>query len=127
MGLLQTLLDDVVSLPKSDTDVKRHPDRSTSFRVTTGYAMVNAFFQAVDCVAMPFLLLLLWSSGLHGIVRWPLMLLALFSAGFSLYQALYFFIKPTYTYISFKDRLLGETAIGHVLSALLGLRIHYRI
>jgi len=127
MGLLQSLIDEVVSLPASVKAVELHPHGTTSYRVPLGYALVNAFLQTVDCVVMPALVVLLWGSGFHGIVRWPLIILAAFSAGFSLFQALFYFLKPADRYVAFTDRLLGETAVGQVLAALLGLRIHYRI
>jgi hypothetical protein len=127
MGLLQALFDEVISLPGGIKDTDFEPDRVTSHRVPVGYALVNGFFQTLDCVVMPALVVLLWGSGFHGIVRWPLIILAAFSAGFSLFQALFYFLKPADRYVAFTDRLLGETAVGQVLAALLGLRIHYRI
>jgi hypothetical protein len=127
MGLVQSLIDEVVSLPTSVESVQLHAHGTTSYRVPLGYAVVNAFLQTVDCVVMPALVVLLLGSGFHGVVRWPLVAVASFSAGFSLLQVLYYFIAPVDKYVGFGDRLLGETAVGHLLAALFGLRIHYRI
>lgn len=126
MGLLQALFDEVISLPGGIRDTDFEPDRVTSYRVPLGYALVNAFFQALDCLLMPLVVLHLWNTSLSALVRWPLLILAAFSAGFSLLQALYFFIRPTHTYVVFQDRMLGETAIGQLVAAMLGLRIRYR-
>ena len=126
MGLLQSLFDEVVSLPSSIKDLDISPDRTTSYRVPLGYALVNAFFQALDCLLIPLVVLQLWNSTMSALLRWPLLVLFTFSAGFSLLQALYFFMRPTQTYVGFRDRVLGETAIGQLVAAMLGLRIRYR-
>jgi hypothetical protein len=48
-----------------------------------------------------------------------------FSSVFSIFQVLYWFIKPSDNYVSLKDRILGETAIGAFLSSVLKLKIAY--
>lgn len=126
MGLLQSLFDEVVSLPSSIKDLDISPDRTTSYRVPLGYSLVNAFFQAIDCLVMPAVVLHLWQGALPGLLRWPLLLLTAFSAGFSLLQAVHYLISPTNRYVGLADRLLGETAIGYLVAAILGLRIRYR-
>jgi hypothetical protein len=126
MGLLQALFDEVVSLPGGIKDTDFEQDRVTSHRVPVGYALVNGFFQSLDCLLMPLVVHYLWNSALPALLRWPLLILAAFSAGFSLLQALYYFIRPTHTYVGFQVRILGETAIGQLVAALFGLRIRYR-
>lgn len=126
MGLLQSLFDEVVSLPSSFKDLDISPDRITSYRAPLGYALVNAFFQSLDCLLMPLVVLNLWNSALPGLLRWPLLVLSAFSAGFSLWQAPNYFIWPTRPCVGPRDRVLGETAIGLLVAAMLGLRIHYR-
>jgi hypothetical protein len=124
MGLLQALFDEVISLPGGIEDKDFHAGRTTSHRVPLGYALVNAFFQCVDCLLMPLVVLHLWNSTMSALLRWPLLVLTAFSAGFSLLQALCFFIRPTQTYAGFVDRLLGETTIGCLVAAVFGLHIH---
>jgi hypothetical protein len=41
------------------------------------------------------------------------------------YQVIYWFIKSPDDYVSFKDRLMGETAIGAILSSVFRLKIYY--
>lgn len=126
MGLLQSLFDEVVPLPSSIKDLDISTDRITSYRTPLGYALVNAFFQGLDCLLMPLVVLLLWNSALPGLLRLPLLVLSAFSAGFSLWQARYYFIWPTRPYVGSQEGIFGETTIGLLVAAMLGLRIRYR-
>ena len=87
---------------------------------TLRHALPNAIFQFLDCITIPLFTLMLITDVLHhfSIGMSLIALLGVFSSLFSIFQLLYFFIKPVDTYLSFRDRILGETAIGSLASAI---------
>ena len=123
MGLILELVDEIIPLrPKGNskiTDVNFEQGIMTE-TWTLRHALPNAIFQFVDCIIMPLLAFKLIMGLLHhfSILALIIAALAVFSSLFSIFQFLYFFIKPVDTYLSFRDRILGETAIGSLASAL---------
>jgi hypothetical protein len=83
------------------------------------------FFQFIDCLVIPYFTLNLL-AGLYnfGLLKWVLILSGVFSSVFSIIQSIYYFLIPTENYKNpFLGRILGETAIGILLSALFKIKI----
>ncbi len=123
MGLVLELVDEIIPVrPKGNskiTDISFEQGIKTELW-TLRHALPNAIFQFLDCVIIPVLAVNLTTGIVHHFSIWALSIaiVAVFSSVFSILQFLYFFIKPTDTYLSFTDRLLGETAIGCLASAI---------
>jgi hypothetical protein len=83
-------------------------------------------FQIIDCIIIPyFTWIILLKLKLNFNLLLALLLGVLFlSSLFSLLQVLYYFIKPFDKYINFSDRLIGETSIGALLSAIFKIPIN---
>ena len=130
MGLILELVDEVLPIrPKSysritDIDIEK---KIRTERFTLRHAIPNAFFQIIDCIIMPVIAWVLVKIVLKdfSILYALLAVFAVFSSVFSIWQFLYYFIKPVDTYLSFWYRFLGETALGCLLSAL--FRLHFKI
>ena len=125
MGFIQSLVDEIIPFPKQTKDMEFLSNKVIRYTVPVSYAFLNAFFQFIDCIVMPVLLLFLLSSKLQGMLKWPLIAIVAFSCIFSLSQFLRFFIVPVDNYCSFKDRLLGETALGYFCASIFKVPIYY--
>lgn len=127
MGLIKELFDEVIPLPDSRVNHINLKGEISSYHYKFWYALLNLIFQVIDCIVIPFYALLCYESLKNG---WGLLkiggLFALgFSTLFSFYQTVYWFFKSPDNFVSFKDRLLGETAIGAFLSAVFRIKINY--
>jgi len=130
MGLIRELFSEIIELPDQFTiSTSELKEKVLVLTYNKSYAILNFFFQIIDCIIIPFYTMKAIHSLLAGFHFFVLIgcILGLCSSTFSIGQSLYYFIKPVDKYINFKNRLLGETALGVLLSALFGIRIrHYR-
>jgi hypothetical protein len=127
MGLIRELFDELIPLPKDKVHEFNTETKINTFYFKFPYAFLNAVFQIIDCIIIPFYALMFFASLKHqfSIVTLIILILLGFSSVFSFYQVLYWFFKPSDDYVSLKDRLLGETTIGAFLSSLLKIKIAY--
>lgn len=125
MGFIQSLIDEIAPFPKQAKEMEVLPNHIIRYKVSFAYAFLNACFQSIDCIVVPIVLIMLFKIHLLIILKYLLIAALSFSSIFSIYQFLRYLIVPVDNYVSLKDRLLGETAIGHLFAAILGLRISY--
>jgi hypothetical protein len=125
MGLVRELFDEVIPLPNA-MQSKIIGKNEMSGVYNLGYAVLNTTFQIIDCIIIPYFT---WIILLKLKLNFDLLLALLFgflflSSLFSLLQVLYYFIKPADKYINFSDRIIGETSIGALLSAIFKIPIN---
>ena len=127
MGLVRELFDEIIPLPDARVNQINAAGKIHSYYFRFTYAFLNLIFQVIDCVIIPFYTLMLFMSLKHGggFMKTGLLLVLVFSSLFSFYQVVYWFIKSPDDYVSFKDRIMGETAIGAILSSVFRLKIYY--
>jgi uncharacterized membrane protein YuzA (DUF378 family) len=127
MGLIRELYDELIPLPKDKVHEFNRETKINTFYFRFSYAFLNAIFQIIDCIIIPFYAWLFLANLKHqfSVITLIIFILLGFSSVFSIIQVLYWFIKPSDDYISLKDRILGETAIGAFLSSVLKLKIAY--
>ena len=128
MGLIRELYDELIPLPKDKVHEFNIGTKINTFYFKFPYAFLNAIFQIIDCIIIPFYALMFITNLKHQFSIIPLIITIIlcFSSVFSIFQVLYWFIKPSDNYVSLKDRILGETAIGAFLSSILKIKIaHY--
>jgi hypothetical protein len=127
MGLIRELYDELIPLPKDKVHEFNMETKINTFYFRFPYAFLNAIFQIIDCIIIPFYAWVFLANFKHhfSIITLIIVVLLCFSSVFSIYQVLYWFLKPTDDYVSLKDRILGETAIGAFLSSILKLKIAY--
>lgn len=125
MGLIRELYDELIPLPKDKVHEFNMETKINTFYFKFPYAFLNAVFQIIDCIIIPFYAMMFIASLKHhfSIITLVITVLLGFSSVFSFYQVLYWFLKPTDDYVSLKDRILGETAIGAFLSSVLKIKI----
>jgi hypothetical protein len=125
MGLIKELFTELIELPQSaDTSIDLERDL-VILDYNAKYAIVNLFFQILDCLVIPYFTLVMLSKNLD-FINMIIVLVLGFSAVFSILQSLYFLIKPTNKYASFYHQLLGETALGILFASFLNIQIkHY--
>ena len=124
MGLIRELIDEIIPLPKqADTIPLGDKEFASVYRV--GYTFLNLIFQAIDCVIIPVLTYLIFSEAISvGLLRWPLIIVGGLASGFSILQALYYFIQPPENYRNpIQGRVFGETAIGAFVAAIISMEI----
>ena len=127
MGLLLELIDEVLPIRPKGKSTLTNIDIENGLRTevwTMRHALPNAIFQFIDCIIIPFYTIQ-WTIGLLNHFTFGNFLLALlgaFSSVFSIFQFLNYLLKPVETYLSVRDKLIGETAIGSLLSALLNIQ-----
>lgn len=125
MGLVRELFDEVIPLPNAmQSKIIGKNEMSSVYNIS--YAFLNALFQIIDCIIIPYFT---WVILLKLKSNFDLLLALLFgglflSSLFSLIQVLYYFIKPADKYINFSDRIIGETSIGALLSAIFKIPIN---
>ena len=125
MGLVRELFDEVIPLPNA-MQSKIIGNNEMIYVYNIGYAFLNAVFQIIDWIIIPYFT---WVILLELKLNFNLLLALLFgvsflSSLFSLIQVIYYFIKPADKYINFSDRIIGETSIGALLSALFKIPIN---
>lgn len=125
MGLLQTLIDEIIPFPSPIGKLNLLPNNTVQYAVPVGYALLNLLFQMVDCIVVPVMFICILQANGLGYIRFAILVLLAFSWAFSWLQVLRFFIAPHDKYCSFKDRLLGETAIGYFMAAIFRWKISY--
>lgn len=127
MGLVRELFDEIIPLPHARVNQINAAGKIHSYYYRFTYAFLNLIFQVIDCAIIPFYTLMLFKSLNHGggFMKIGLLIILGFSTLFSFYQVVYWFIKSPDDYVSFKDRLMGETAIGAFLSSLFRIKIYY--
>jgi hypothetical protein len=93
------------------------------------YAFINAVFQFIDCIAIPQLTWMVLSGNIQlGIFHWVVVIVGFLATLFSWFQVIKFFLSPTNKYTNpVIGRLLGETAIGALLSALFRIPIQSQV
>jgi|688.fasta_scaffold863740_3 hypothetical protein len=125
MGLVRELFDEVIPLPNAmQSKIIGKNEMSAVYNIS--YASLNALFQIIDCIIIPYFT---WVILLKIKSNFDLLLALLFgvsflSSLFSLIQVIYYFIKPADKYINFSDRIIGETSIGALFSALFKIPIN---
>jgi hypothetical protein len=125
MGLVRELFDEVIPLPNAmQSKIIGKNEMISVYNI--GYAFLNAVFQIIDCIIIPYFT---WVILLELKLNFNLLLALLFgvtflSSLFSLLQVIYYFLKPADKYIHFSDRIIGETSIGALLSALFKIPIN---
>ncbi len=125
MGLVRELFDEVIPLPNAmQSKIIGNNEMISVYNI--GYAFLNAVFQIIDCIIIPYYT---WVILLKLKLNFNLLLALLFgvsflSSLFSLIQVIYYFIKPADKYINFSDRIIGETSIGALLSAIFKIPIN---
>jgi hypothetical protein len=125
MGLLRELVDEVIPLPdQANYDFPTPEIMVTVYKLP--YALINAVFQFIDCIAIPQLTLMVLSGNIQlGIFHWIAVIIGILATTFSWFQVVKFFLSPTNNYTNpVSGRLIGETAIGALLSALFRIPIH---
>lgn len=125
MGLIRELYDELIPLPKDKVHEFNMETKINTFYFKFPYAFLNAVFQIIDCIIIPYYAWVFLANFKHhfSIIALIIVVLLCFSSVFSIYQVLYWFLKPTDDYVSLKDRILGETAIGAFLSSVLKIKI----
>jgi hypothetical protein len=128
MGLVRELFDEVISLPSSEKTEFIDTDTMAS-TTNLWYAVVNLFFQCIDCILIPAITYALFSGEIQfGFLKWPIIFVGSFSSIFSIGQFAYYFLFPTYKYIHpLKGRLLGETALGAFICSIFKIPLYSRI
>ena len=128
MGLLRELVDEVISLPDSASYTFPAKDRIAATS-KLGYAIINAFFQFLDCMIIPWFTLLAVSGKWNiGFFNWIVVLVGTLGTLFSWGQVLYYFAVPTDKYVHpLRGRILGETAIGVLVCAIFKIPIHSKV
>ena len=123
MGLVREIFDEIIPLPDAKVNQINVEGKINSYHFKFAYAFLNLVFQVIDCIIIPFYTLVLFMSLKHsgGFMKLGLLLIL----GFSFYQVIYWFIKSPDDYVSFKDRLMGETTIGALISGLFRVKIYY--
>ena len=125
MGLVRELFDEVIPLPNAmQSKIIGKNEMSAVYNIS--YAFLNTIFQIIDCIIIPYFT---WVILLKIKSNFDLLLALLFgvsflSSLFSLIQVIYYFIKPADKYINFSDRIIGETSIGALFSALFKIPIN---
>lgn len=128
MGLLRELIDEVIPLPAQANHEFPTPEiMVTVFKLP--YALINAVFQLIDCILVPQLTWMVLSGNIQlGIFHWVVVIVGLLATIFSWFQVLKFFLSPTNMYTNpVIGRLIGETAIGALFSALFRIPIQSQV
>lgn len=128
MGLLRELVNEVIPLPdQANYDFPTPEIMVTVFKLP--YAVINAVFQFIDCIAIPQLTMMVLSGNIQlGIFNWIAVIIGILATTFSWFQVVKFFLSPTNNYTNpVSGRLIGETAIGALLSALFRIPIHSKV
>jgi len=127
MGLVREIFDEIIPLPNAKVNQINTAGKVNSYHFKFAYAFLNMVFQVIDCIIIPFYTLMLFISLKQGggFMKIGLLIILGFSTLFSFYQVIYWFIKSPDDYVSFKDRLMGETAIGALISGLFRFKIYY--
>jgi hypothetical protein len=128
MGLIRELFDEVIPLPKQ-SEFKFISENLMSETSKPWYAVVNLFFQVIDCVLIPGITYVSITSGYSGgILNWIIIVVCGLSSVFSISQTVYYFIFPVDKYVNpLKGRLLGETAIGAFMAAIFRIPIYMKV
>jgi hypothetical protein len=124
MGLVREIFDEVISLPKqADHNVIGENIMEATWRFP--YTFLNAVFQIIDCVVIPYYTILAYFDGFESaILKWLILVPGLLASIFSIAQFLFYFISPTEKYINpIQGRILGETAVGALIASIFKIRI----
>ncbi|MFA9211880.1 MAG: hypothetical protein ACEQR5_08625 [Moraxellaceae bacterium] len=91
MGLLRELVDEVIPLPdQANYDFPTPEIMVTVFKLP--YAVINAVFQFIDCIAIPQLTLMVLSGNIQlGIFHWIAVIIGILATTFSWFQVIKFF------------------------------------
>lgn len=122
MGLIKEVFTELIDLPESATtsfDLERD---LLILDYNANYAILNLLFQILDCLIIPCFTLALLSKNLD-FIKIIIVLVLGFSSVFSIFQSVYFLLKPTNKYISFYHQLLGETALGILFASFFNIQI----
>lgn len=122
MGLIKEVFTELIDLPESATtsfDLERD---LLILDYKANYAILNLLFQILDCLIIPCFTLALLSKNLD-FIKIIIVLVLGFSSVFSIFQSVYFLLKPTNKYISFYHQLLGETALGILFASFFNIQI----
>ncbi len=121
MGLTRELIDEAIPLPNA-MRTTLNGDRQMCSIYNFSYAFLNAIFQVIDCIIIPYYTWQLYNSGLN-FLKGSLCIVGLLASIFSVSQVIFYFLKPADNYVSFLDRIIGETAVGVLLSAIFKIEI----
>lgn len=133
MGLVKEIFDEFIPIKPSmglytvaDFDQKNNI-RTEYFKLR--YALPNAIFEFLDAIVIPYFTFFLFIDLLQNFSIKSLLIaiLPVFSSLFSISQVVYFFIFPYNKYVDFKSRLIGETAIGCLISSIFKVNFKTRI
>lgn len=124
MGLVKEILDEFLPVkPTVGLYTVAQFDKKNNIRTeyyTLRYAIPNALLEFIDVIFIPYITYFLFISLLHefSVKGLLIIILPVFSSLFSLGQVIYFFIFPYNKYLNFSSQLIGETAIGCLMSAI---------
>lgn len=125
MGLIRELVDELFPLPAQA--IHTFPEPKVVAAISrVPYALVNLVFQCVDCIVMPFLVIECLNGSLFsGWLKGMIIICCGLASLFSWTQVIYFFLVPTEKYLRpFWGRVMGETTIGVMISALFQVPIY---
>jgi hypothetical protein len=124
MGLIQALVDEVISFPKQ-ADYESIGNKQMVCVNRLAYAFLNLIFQTIDCIFIPFIVFSCFKGQLDfGWLNWIITIVGGLSSIFSLSQCLYYFMIPAENYLNpITGRIFGETAIGVFFAALFRIKI----
>jgi hypothetical protein len=123
MGLIRELCSEIMDLPEQfKTTFDDNDTNKVILFFTKKYAIVNLFFQIIDCIIIPLFTLMLVNGNKNFVTSILIIVLGL-SSIFSIIQFIYYLINPTQKYINVFHQIIGETAIGIFFASLLNIPI----
>jgi drug/metabolite transporter (DMT)-like permease len=124
MGLVQTLIDEIIPLPKH-ADYESIGNKQMVCVYRLGYSFLNLIFQTIDCIVIPFFVFSCFVGHLDfGWLNWIIIIVGGLFSIFSLSQCFYYFLIPAEKYLHpLHGRIFGETAIGAFIAALFKVKI----
>lgn len=127
MGLIRELSSEIIELPEQfKTTFDNNDANKVILFFTKKYAIVNLFFQFIDCIIIPLITLTL-IYGNKNIATLILIIALALSSIFSIVQFIYYLINPKQKYANIFHQIIGETALGILLASLFNIPIKYYI
>ncbi len=124
MGLIQALVDEIIPFPRQ-ADHESLGNKQFACVNRMSYAFLNLVFQILDCVIIPFFVIVCYTGQIQfGLFNWFIIIAGGLSTIFSWFQCIYYILMPAENYLNpIKGRFFGETAIGAFIAALFKIRI----
>lgn len=107
MGLIRELCSEIMDLPEQfKTTFDDNDTNKVILFFTKKYAIVNLFFQIIDCIIIPLYTLMLVNGNKNFVTSILIIVLGL-SSIFSIIQFIYYLINPTQKYINVFHQIIG--------------------